>query len=159
MPKLFATAKQGLIAGLIGFATVAVLMFIVDLAAGRPPLYSAAALGSALFSAASDPTQVTITAATVLGYSVVHLVVFLAFGLIAAALASLADRGRQLWFIGLFFFIFVSFHMFGAVQALATPMRTALSEPMLWAAGVAAAAMIALYLFHAHPRIRAEQAW
>lgn len=159
MPKSVATVKQGLIAGLIGFATVAVLMFIVDLAAGRPPFYSAAALGSALFSGASDPNHVTVTAANVLGYSVVHLAVFLAFGLIAAGLASVADRGRQLWFIGLFFFIFVSFHMFGAVQALGTPMRPALSEAMLWGAGIAGAAMIALYLLHAHPRIRAAQAW
>jgi len=159
MPKVFATAKQGLIAGLIGFATVAVLMFIVDLAAGRPPFYSAAVLGSALFGAAPNPTNVTVAAATVLGYSVVHLVVFLAFGLIAAALASLADRGRHLWFIGLFFFIFVCFHMFGAVQALAAPMRAALPEAMLWGAGIAAAVMIALYLLRAHPRIRAAQAW
>jgi hypothetical protein len=151
--------KQGIIAGLIGFATVAVVFGLVNLGAGRSPWYSAAVLGGALFYGVADPTLVSVTPAAVLAYSALHLGVFVAFGVLAAALAALADRGWQLWFVALFFFIFVSFHMLAAVQGLAAPMRSVLRGEMIWVAGIAASLLMAWYLFRTHPRMRSAQSW
>lgn len=150
---------QGLVAGLIGFATVAFVFAVANAVAGRSPLYTSALLGATLFEGATDPTRVTVTAANVLAYNALHLTVFLVFGVLASALASLADRGWQLWFVALFFFLFFSFHLEAAVQAFAAPVRSALSGAAIWGAGIAASVAMAAYLLRAHPRIRARQSW
>jgi hypothetical protein len=151
--------KQGLIAGLIGFGAVAIVFAVVNVGAGRSPWYTAAVLGDALFHGVTDPDLVSVRAAAVLSYSALHLAVFVAFGVVAAALATLADRGWQLWFVALFFFIFFSFHMIAAVQGLAAPVRSMLSGTMVWIAGLVASLLMGGYLIQAHPRLRATQSW
>jgi hypothetical protein len=151
--------KQGIVAGLLGFGAGAVVFALVNLGAGRSPLYSAAALGGALFYGVTDPAQVSVTLGAVLAYSALHLAVFITFGVLAAALATLADRGWQIWFVALFFFIFFSFHLVAAVQGLATPMRSVLSGAMVWGAGLAASLLMAGYLLRVHPRMRSAQSW
>lgn len=131
----------------------------MNLGAGRSPLYSAAVLGEALFYGVADPDLVSVRPGAVLAYSAMHLAVFFAFGVVAAALATLADRGWQLWFVALFFFIFVSFHLLAAVQGLAAPMRSVLSGAMVWGAGLVASFLMAGYLIRVHPRLRAAQSW
>jgi hypothetical protein len=151
--------RQALMAGAIGFAAVAVVFAVGNLVAGRSPFYSAALLGGALFFGVSDPARVSLAPAAILAYSALHLAVFIAFGAIAAALARLADRGWQLWFVALFFFIFVTFHLVAAVQGLAAPMRSVLPDAMVWGAGLAASVLMAAYLIRAHPRLRSAQPW
>lgn len=153
------TVAQGILAGLIGFATVVIVLAIVNLLAGQSPFYTAALLGNALFYGVEDPLLASVSSAPILAYSVLHLIVFILFGILAAALAALADRGWQLWFVALFFFILFSFHLYAAVQGIAIPMRAALSGATIWAAGAAASLMMAWYLIRAHPRIRATQSW
>jgi hypothetical protein len=153
------TIVQGLVAGFIGFVTVAVVFAVANLVAGRSPFYTSALLGATLFYGATDPAQVTVTAASVLAYNGLHLIVFVAFGVLASALAALADRGWQLWFVAFFFFLFFSFHLEGAVQAFAAPVRPALSDAAIWGAGIAASAAMAAYLLWMHPQIRARQSW
>jgi hypothetical protein len=150
---------QGLIAGGIGFGMVVVIFAIANLLAGRSPFYTSALLGAALFTEITDPALVAVTASTVLAYNGVHLMAYLAFGVVASALASLADRGRQLWYVSLFFYLFVSFHLYGAVQAFAAPMRPALSDGAIWLAGGAASVAMAAYLLWQHPQMRARQSW
>ena len=150
---------QGMTAGLIGFVTVALMFAVVNVSIGRSPFYTSALLGAALFYGASDPAQVAVTPATVLAYSGLHLLVFLAFGVVAAALSSMADRGKQLWYVALFFFIFLAFHLEGAVQLFAAPMRPVLSDGAIWSAGIAGAVAMIGYLLWQHPKIRARQAW
>jgi hypothetical protein len=153
------TIIQGVVAGAIGFLVVALVFAVANVSTGRSPLYTAALLGATLFHGATDPAQVAVTPANVLAYTGLHLSVFLAFGVLTSALAVLADRGWQLWFVALFFLIFMSFHLEGAVQLLAAPMRPMLSEFAIWGAGIAASAAMALYLLWVHPRIRARQSW
>jgi hypothetical protein len=150
------TLREGVVAGLTGFGTVAAVLALLNLISGRSPFHTAEILGSALLG---RPSAAVPSSDAIMLYSVVHLAVFIAFGLVAAWLARLADRGWQLWFVALFFFIFISFHLFAAVQALATPGRAMIADATVWGAGVAAAALMALYLVWAHPRARATQRW
>jgi len=153
------TIGQGLIAGVLGFVVVAAVCAIADLSSGRPLFYTAALLGSALFGEVPDPATLSVSLSPVLAYSAVHLAAFLVFGTIASALATVADRGMQLWFVALFFFIFISFHLFGAVQSLAIPVRSVLPGAMIWTAGFAASIVMGAYLLRAHPRMRSAQPW
>lgn len=151
--------RQGAVAGMLGYLIVAGIFAIANVLAGQSPFRTAAELGAALFYGARDPSQVAVTPAYVFAYNGAHLVVFLAFGFAAAWLASLADRGSQLWYVALFLFLFVAFHLIGGVQALAVPMQTALSAPMIWVAGFAAAVAMAAYLVWMHPALRTAQRW
>ena len=158
-PKWRETIGQGVTAGLIGFATVASFFALANVLAGKSPFYTAALLGAAVFHGATDPSRVAVSPENVLLYNGLHLVTFLAFGVIASALARLADRGAQLWYVGLFFFIFVAFHLVGVAQGLATPMRSAISDVAVWGAGMLASGAMAAYLLWQHPRIRAGESW
>lgn len=153
------TVVPGVWAGLIGFVSVALIPMLVNVLTGRPPLYTAALLGAALFQGASDPASVAFTASNVLGYTAMHLAVFVVFGIIASGLAALAERGMHLWYVGLFFLMFISFHLVAAVQFLAAPMRSVMPEAVIWTAGAAGSIAMGWYLLHTHPLIRRYQPW
>ena len=150
---------QGAVAGVLGYLVVAAIFAIVNLAGGHSAFRTAAELGAALFYGARDPAQVAVTPQYVFAYNGAHLFVFLFFGIAAAWLASLADRGAQLWYVALFLFLFVGFHLVAGVQMLAAPMQRAIPATMVWVAGVAAALAMAGYLVRAHPRLRTAQRW
>lgn len=152
-------AIDGIVAGTIGFAAVAIVFIVADTARGRPPLYAAALRGEALFYGVTDPARVVVSTEPALSYALLHLAVFLLFGALASAVAALADRGWHLWFVALFFFIFISYHLTAAVQFLATPLHPAVSGVEIWSAGLVASAAMAAYLVRVHPRMRMTQAW
>jgi predicted tellurium resistance membrane protein TerC len=151
--------KQGLIAGVIGLVTVAAWFGVLNLAAGRSPFFTAGVLGSVLLYDAADPSAVSVAAAPVLAYTALHLAVFLGLGLLVSWLAGLADRGFQLWYVSFFAVIFIGFHLFGAIQAFAAPMRSVLSGAMIWGAGIAASVTMMGFLLWKHPKLRGPQTW
>lgn len=79
------------VAGLVGAVIVAITFLVADLLAGRPPLWTPAVLGSALFlgrSVAQDPSFDPMSVLpVVLGYTMIHGALFVAF-------ASAASAGR-----------------------------------------------------------------
>lgn len=150
---------QGVVAGLIGYATVALVFAVANVLAGRSVFYTAALLGASLFYGVRDPAQVAVSAPYVFAYNGAHLVVFLGFGIVSAWMAWLAERVTQLWYVGLVMFFFVAFHIVAAMQAIAIPMQQAISGPAIWASGSAAALLMAAYLLYVHPRIRAGESW
>ncbi len=146
---------QGLVAGLIGYLTVALVFAIANLFLGRSPFYTAALLGGALFYHARDLGDVAVVPATVLAYNGVHLLVFLALGMLAAWLAWLAERGPEFWYLSAVLFIFVMFHLLGAFLFFTDRLRAALSVWLVVDASLAAGAAMGIYLLGAHPRLRA----
>ena len=84
---------EGLVAGLIGAATIAVWFFILDLYNGRP-FYTPSVLGAALSlsGAVREPATVPISMEFVIFYSWIHGLVFCVIGVLAAKLLSLAER-------------------------------------------------------------------
>jgi predicted tellurium resistance membrane protein TerC len=149
---------QALVAAVIGFLTIIVIFVFSDFIAGRPVLHTPSVLGAALFGGGGEPVTEP-SARFALAYTGVHFVAFLLFGLLAALLARVADRGWQLWYPAAFFMIFVGFHLFAVVQGLAAPARAAISQTMIWVAGLIASALMAFYLLQVHPRVRGQQQW
>jgi hypothetical protein len=91
------TVREGIWAGLLGAAAVAIWFLVYDTAAGVP-LRTPALLGAALFQGLREPSAVQITLPLVLQYTVVHGAAFVAFGIAAAGLLTLADRDPRLLF-------------------------------------------------------------
>jgi hypothetical protein len=147
---------QGLIAGLVGYATVAIAMAVADGLLGRSPFHTAALLGSTMFYGLKDPSEVTVWAGPVLAYNGFHLLVFLGLGLAAAWLADFAERGPHFWYIGAVMMFIVAFHLFGAFLFIDEAMRSALSPWAFLGAGFAAMGTMTAFLVWRHPRLRSE---
>src|SRR4026207_290613 len=83
--------REGVIAGLIGAALVAVWFLIYDAARGRP-FRTPSLLGAAAFEGVKDPSAVPTAAHLVLPYTVLHGVVFAMIGVLIAYLIVTVQR-------------------------------------------------------------------
>jgi hypothetical protein len=147
--RWLAVFREGLVAGLLGGAVVAIWFLLYDATTGRP-LRTPALLGSALFEGLRDPGRLQIHLEIVLGYTVVHFVAFAAFGILSATLVSAAEREPRI-LIGLLI-LFWSYELLflGVVSAL----DEALVGALLWwniaIANLLAAVSMVVYFFLHH---------
>ena len=136
----------GWVSGFLGAFVVAVFFLAIDWVAGRP-LWTPAALGSALFLGQRLPPEAHPPVVLVVGYTAVHLGVFAGLGLIAATALSVRRRlgnPDRLLVIGVG--LFVAFELSFAAFALLFA-RTLMGDLGAWritsANALAAAAMTA----------------
>ena len=143
--------REGIAAGLIGAATVALWFFLVDAARGRP-LLTPAVLGAAVFHGTTALDAVTVTGRVVLGYTVLHVLAFVAFGIVAASflLASEQDPAAFIAFVVLFAAFEVAFFVVLSVFG-----RSLLGALVWWAiftGNLLASVGMLWYFLRAHPR-------
>ena len=148
------TIWHGAMAGLIGYATVALIVGALDLMQGRSFFFTAALLGETLFYNLREPAQVVVWPGAVFAYNGLHLVTFLAFGMIAAWLAYFSERGPMFWYLGLVLFLVVFLHLFGAVLLMTESLRAAIPTYEIWIPSLAAVLAISGYLLSVQPRLR-----
>jgi hypothetical protein len=147
-------AREGLITGLLGAGAVAGWFFIVDLVAGHP-LFTPAALGQALlFGGVSDPATVEVAFPAVMGYTMVHFLIFVLVGVVAAAFACQIERSPSTLFLAVMLFAVHEFGFYTALAILAQPLLGALAWTNVAAGNAIAAFGMGLYLWRAHPRLR-----
>lgn len=91
LASLAGVIREGVAGGLIGAVGVAAWFLIFDTINGQP-LRTPALLGAALFEGLSDPQAVQISFGVVLGYTILHLLTFVAFGILCAILISASER-------------------------------------------------------------------
>jgi len=101
--------REGIVAGLIGAAVVALWFFVYDLARGRP-FHTPSLLGAFVFYGADTPAPAEPALGAILGYTVLHGLAFIAFGVIAASLMAVSEREPAL-FVG-FIILFACFEAF-----------------------------------------------
>jgi hypothetical protein len=150
------TNLQGLAAGFIGYAAVALFFAIFNLAAGRSPFFTAAFLGDALFYGVRDPAAVVVWPGPVFAYNGVHLLMFLMLGMVASWLALLSERGPQFWYLGTIVFLFVVFHLYGFVLLVTGGVQSVLPTWAVFASTLVAGTAMFAYLLRVHPRFRSE---
>lgn len=142
-------AREGLVAGLLGAAVVAVWFLLYDAAAGMP-LRTPALLGAAVLHGLRDPAALTISLPLVLQYTLIHGAAFVTFGWLAAGLLGLADREPRL--LSAFAMLFVCFEVF--FFAMIATLAEWLLETLAWwtilAGNLLAAAAMLGYLFREH---------
>lgn len=149
------TIQQGLVVGLIGYASVAALYAAFDFVAARGALYTVDLLGKSVFEGLRDPSvlglpmQLDVTA--IVWYSALHLLTSLVIGLIVTGLVEQAEQRPSLAPMVLST-ILAGF----VVTIVAVGLLTASIRPLLpwWSIVVANALAVLLaggYLLHKRP--------
>jgi hypothetical protein len=145
---------EGLVAGIVAHVTIAFVLVVSDLFAGRWLLYTPTLVGSVLLVDGAQGCQVTPGATILLAYTSVHLVALSLFGFLASWLMHGSQRQPILWYGALCVFTFVAWHLSAAVLGLLgrVPGCLSLWPPTL--AGFAGALAMAAYLWRSHPGLR-----
>src|SRR5262245_6637036 len=116
--------QEGLIAGLVGAATVALWFLIIDVIQGRP-LYTPTVLGAALFSrgAGLPPADAGPDLGMVLMFTWVHGLAFVVVGGIVARLLAVAERQPSVGFGVLMLFVLFEFGFIAVAMLVAHLVR------------------------------------
>ena len=159
IPESRATAlyQEGLVAGLVGAATIALWFLILDSLSGRP-LYTPTVLGTALFrrGGTTPLSEILPNLEMVLMFTWVHGLVFVAIGGIVARLLALAERQPSVGFGILMLFVFFEFGFIVAAMFFAEPILHALAWPAVLVANILAAAEMGGYFWLRHPNLRVQ---
>jgi hypothetical protein len=145
--------REGIIAGVIGAATLAGWFFFVDLTQGRP-FFTPAALGSALFMGASDLETIEVSLWTVAGYSVVHVAAFLVVGLVTAAIAWEGENTPPLILGAILLFVSFEAFFFGLLSMVAEFLLGPLAWWTIAIGNLLAVSAIGAYVWQKHPKLR-----
>jgi hypothetical protein len=146
--------REGVVAGLIGAAVVAVWFLVIDLIQ-QSPFQTPAVLWAGLVQRAPSPAAVTPTLGPVLGYTVLHVLAFAVFGIIAAVLLQAAE-GEPAMLLALLIF-------FGAFEVFFLALVTFLARPVLGVLAwweilignfLAAVFMLWYFVVHHRPLVR-----
>ena len=93
------TVRDGIIVGLIGYATVAFFYSTFDVFAARDALHTVNVLGRVVFRGLRDASvlqfPVELDSGAILAYNALHLSLALGIGLVVASLVSFGDRTPQ----------------------------------------------------------------
>jgi hypothetical protein len=147
------TVREGLITGVIGALIVAIWYLVFDAAGGRP-LYTPNVIGKILFHGDLTPGTGTIVPSVVLGYTLVHFVLFALVGMGLTLLVHQATRNTSLR-MGVWLGLVVAFCFFAGITFMLT---TASGNRLpLWSViGGSLVGVLAMagYLWRRHPRLR-----
>jgi hypothetical protein len=147
--------EEGIVAGLLGAATIAVWFLILDTIQGRP-LYTPTVLGAALFRARAGlmaPESLPPSFELVLWFTWVHALVFVVLGSTAAVLLRLAERNPNFGFGIVLFLVVFMFGFIGVSLVFAEEVLHALAWPAILVGNLLAAGAMAWYFWRRHPRL------
>jgi hypothetical protein len=149
MPSERSVLREGTIAGLLGAATVAVWFLIFDALRGRPFL-TPALLGTAVFYGVKDPSAVQVAFGPILGYTILHGLAFIAFGVVAAAFIALSEREPALFIAVIILFACFETFFLAVVGAVGASMIGALVWWSILIGNMLAAIAMLWYFFVGH---------
>ncbi|OGL11303.1 MAG: hypothetical protein A3F92_14920 [Candidatus Rokubacteria bacterium RIFCSPLOWO2_12_FULL_71_22] len=141
--------REGIVAGLLGAAVVAIWFLIFDLGRGKP-LLTPGLLGAAVFQGVTNPIGLEITPGNVLGYTLLHGLAFVAFGVIAASVMAVSEREPALFVAFVILFACFEVFFFAALGALGHSMLGALVWWEILVGNLLASIAMLWYLFRFH---------
>jgi len=147
---------EGIVAGVIGAATIAIWFLILDTINGRP-LYTPTVLGTALFrrgEGLASPEILSISFEMVLMYTWVHVLVFAFLGGIVSRLLSMAERNPNLGFGIVLLFVVFEFGFLVAATLFEERLLRAISWQVILFGNLLAAVAMAGYFWRRHPDLR-----
>ena len=151
------TIRDGIVVGLIGYASVAVFYSAFDFLAARGTLYTVNMLGRAVFRGLRDPAvlefPVVLDPTAIMLYNALHLALALSIGLIVTGLVAIGERSpasRR----GVRFLIAGGFVVtIAAIGFLTTSLRPVLPWWSIVVANALAVLLAGLYFVRARPGI------
>jgi hypothetical protein len=147
--------REGVIAGVVGAAVVALWFLVFDIARGRPFL-TPSLLGAAVFYGARAPEGVAVAAGPILGYTLLHVCAFVAFGVVASSVIAVSEREPALFIA--FVILFAAFEMFffAVVAALGQSMLGAIVWWAILVGNLLASVAMLGYFFRMHRALPAS---
>ena len=149
---------EGITAGILGAATVAIWFFVLDVFSGHP-FYTPNVLGNALFHRGVDTEELQklpVSIEMVLTYTWVHFLAFCILGGVASKLLDLAERNVNVGFGILLGFIIFEFGFVFVALIFAEPILHALAWPAVLIGNFLAAGAMGLYFWRHHPNLSVE---
>ena len=146
---------EGLLAGLVGAAVIALWFLVLDLI-NRHPLYTPNLLGTALLGGGediADPRALPISLDMVIGFTWIHVLAFLLIGVAASHLLALAEREPNFGFGILLLFVVFQFGFLAVSMVLAEPELHALVWPEVVGGNLLAAGAMAAIFWRRHPHL------
>jgi hypothetical protein len=157
MLERHSVVREGVIAGLLGAAGVAVWFLIVDSMSGRP-FYTPAMLGTAMLSVLGKPGSEGMLT-HVLVYTLFHGAAFIGVGLVLAFFVHQAEREPEV--LAALIILFILFEL-GFYIATALLAESEFFGRLAWyqvAIGNTIATLaMGVYMWKAHPKLRSELA-
>lgn len=145
---------QGLVAGLLGYAAVALFFGVVSLFAGDSFFHTAAVLGHGLLGTDPGLTTELVRPGPVFAYNGVHLLLFLAFGCVASWLLEEVERHPRFWYVVFFAFLAGFFYDVALMTLFTLPLP---AEELSWVtvlvANLLAGLTMGFYLVRGHPEL------
>ena len=146
------TLREGVIAGVLGAAAVAVWFLIIDTVSGRPfntPLMLGASLAT-FFGADGTGHPIPL----VLGYTLVHFAAFILVGLLVSAVVNKGESEPSvlIGFVGLFIVFEVAWYGWAAILSR-SPRFGNLAWSSVLVGNLVAALAMGVYLWRAHPTL------
>ena len=155
-PQVSKLYAEGMIAGVIGAATVAIWFLVLDTINGRP-LYTPTVLGMALLQGSRELSlsqPVPIFLEITLMFTWVHFLAFVIIGGVAARLLGLAEHNPDWGFGILLLFVILEFGFVAVAFVFAQPILEALTWPAVLVGNLLAAASMACYFYYRHRDLR-----
>ena len=141
--------REGIVAGLIGAATVAIWFFVFDILRGRPFL-TPTLLGSFVFFGVNTPVGMEPALGPILGYTVLHGLAFVAFGIMAATMMAMSEREPALFVAFVILFAAFEVFFFGVLSVLGQGIQAVLVWWAVLIGNLLASVAMLWFLFRAH---------
>jgi hypothetical protein len=156
--ELSSVYGEGIVAGLLGAATVALWFLVVDTFNGHP-FYTPTVLGTAVFrggAGLAHPQTVQVSFEMVLLFTWVHALVFAAVGGIAARLLAFAEHTANVGFGIVLLFVIFEFGFVAVTMIFAEDVLRSLAWPAVLVGNLLAAAVMGAYFWRRHPNLIIE---
>jgi len=141
--------REGIVAGVIGAAVVAIWFFVFDLLRGRPFL-TPTLLGSFVFFGVNTPAGLTPAIGPILGYTVLHGLAFIAFGIVAATMMAMSEREPSLFVAFVILFAAFEVFFFGVLSIVGDAVQAALVWWAVLVGNLLASIAMLWFFFRAH---------
>lgn len=146
--------REGMSAGLLGAGAVAVWFLIIDLVRGKP-LMTPSILGEVILLRNASPSLDVVNPRAVIGYTALHLAVFVILGMLVAKLVSLSERYGIWRFALLMLFVVFELCFYWMVQLGFTATSGLFPLWSVLGANTLAAVVMGWWLYRRHPALKA----
>jgi hypothetical protein len=149
-PERTRTLSEGLVAGLLGYVSIALFFGLLHLFTGQSLFHTAATLGDPLVSHDSMIVGGSV-AGSVIAFNGFHMLAFILFGMIAAWLVARAERNPGFFILMLFLGLAGFFYSLSGFLGFSIDRPLAPSWITVAVANLIAGGLMAAYLLRSHP--------
>ena len=145
--------KEGATSGFLGGTAVAVWFLILDILKGRP-LHTPSILGQVIMFGSVAPETDHVVIGAVISYTLLHLAVFVAMGLLVTEVVHLAVTSPLFRFALMMSFVVFQVFFYGFTYVFFVATRQLFPWWEVLIADTLAVAAMMSYLWHQHPSIK-----